>query len=101
MQFLDFFDSGHFYGETAVGAKDLTRSVAWYCAMFDLVERTSSRLELTVGHRGGKSRSLIPLVTLVQIPVGRTEAAVEHHPKTRQELISKGITAGPIQKDSG
>jgi len=52
---------------------------------------------------------VIPLVTLVQIPTGRSEAAVERHPilfsrnlnKTRQTLISNGIAVGLIQQDTG
>lgn len=52
---------------------------------------------------------MIPLVVLVKIPEGRTEAAVGRHPilftrnlnKTHQDLVSKGITSGPIQEDTG
>ena len=109
MEFLDFLYSGDLYGEIAVGARNLTQSAAWYCANLDLVEGASSTQEVTLGYRGGKGRSVIPLVTLVQVSGGRTNVAVEGHPilfcrnlaKARQKLVSNGITASHIQHDSG
>jgi len=109
LEFLDFLDSGHLYGEVAVGARNLTQSVDWYCANLNLVEGTIDGDEAILGYRGGKSRSLIPLITLVQIPVGKSEAPVERHPilfsrnlgKSREGLLRNGVITGPIQNDSG
>jgi catechol 2,3-dioxygenase-like lactoylglutathione lyase family enzyme len=109
VEFLDLLGSTHLYGEIAVGVKDIDRAIGWYCDVFGLDSGMETALEVTLGYRGGKSRSIIPLVVLVKIPEWRTAAAVERHPmlftrnlrKIHQDLVSKGINPGPIQEDTG
>ena len=97
------------YGEITVGVKNIDQAIDWYTANFGLVEGDSSPNEATLGYAGGKGRSVIPLVLLVRVPVGSTEAAVKRHPilftrkleKARKNLLANGISAGPIHEDSG
>lgn len=108
MDFLDLL-SRDLYGEIAVGVKNLEQAIDWYNANFGLVEGYSNSNEATLGYAGGKGRSVIPLVLLVRIPAGSTEAAVKRHPilftrkleRARQNILANGISAGPIQEDSG
>jgi extradiol dioxygenase family protein len=64
VEFLDLLGSTHLYGEIAVGVKDIDRAIGWYCDVFGLDSGMETALEVTLGYRGGKSRSIIPLVVM-------------------------------------
>jgi len=96
-------------GPITVGVKDMQRAVAWYRDLFGLDSWRNSRDEVVLGYTDAWTKSIITLVILVQIPEGRSNAAVARHPvlftkslkRVFDGLVSRGTVAGPIQKDSG
>jgi len=99
------------YGQITIGVKDMERAVGWYSENLGLSvwARRSDCNEVHLGYPTADKRAMIPLVVLVPIPDGRTEAAVGRHPilftkkieKRHGEFASRGVYVEPIQSDSG
>jgi catechol 2,3-dioxygenase-like lactoylglutathione lyase family enzyme len=97
-----------YFGDSiSVGVRDLQRAVAWYQEKLGLrltpfkSEDFAALLSFDKEDETG--------IALVMIPPGETRANVEEHPivfakkieKAHEEFVSKGISVGPIQSDSG
>lgn len=97
----------YFGDNIAVGVRDLPHAVAWYQEKLGLrltpnkSEDYSAFLAFDKKDQAG--------VALVLIPPGTTKANVEAHPilftkqigKAHEQFLSRGISVGPIQTDSG
>lgn len=108
--FRDLLKSKRVDGEIVIGAKNMERAIEWYTLVFNFTaEQYDGRSgEVSMGY-GSNDRKIIPIVTLVAIRDGQSEAAVGRHPilfthnlkKAQKNLLSKGLSSGPIQQDQG
>jgi catechol-2,3-dioxygenase len=95
-------------GAIVVGVTDVNRAVEWYCEKLGLSSQSKETDEVFLGHPSADS-DMLPIIILVPIPRGRTNAYAERHQilftrsldAVHAEFVSRGIQMGPIQSDSG
>jgi len=99
--------SFYFGDKITVGVRDLERAIAWYQEKLGLrlkpikSDDFDAFLALSESDEAG--------LALVRVAVGESEVDVEEYPilftkqleACREELVSRGIQAGPIQQDLG
>ena len=99
--------SFYFGDNISVGVRDLQRAVNWYQEKLSL--RLSSLKVQDCDALLSFDRDDSIGVALMVIRPGQAEAYVSEHPilftkkikEAHQELTSRGVSVGPIQKDSG